>query len=106
MKKIKHLFLLPIIFIGALFLGTSSCALDDECQESTSVCGTFTACCNGAATECWYEYDGKTYDCNGTDCNDAATELAEDMCDDYYTSQEDFDAFKEQLLEAIECGCN
>ncbi len=50
----------------------------ENCVTETSACGSFTACCT--ALQCYYLYDGKKYECDGTDCTDAATELANDMC--------------------------
>jgi hypothetical protein len=30
--------------------------------------------------QCHYEYNGNTYECDGTDCDAAADELVDDMC--------------------------
>jgi hypothetical protein len=103
MKKITKLFLLPVLFAGSLSLGTTGCSADDVCNSSSSACGEFTACCDEAGTDCWYEYNGKTYDCNGSDCSSAAQELAEDMCD--FKSEAELIAFKQTLIDAIQCGC-
>jgi hypothetical protein len=50
----------------------------EQCVTESSACGTFQACCT--VRQCYYVYDGKEYQCDGTDCTDAATQLANDMC--------------------------
>jgi hypothetical protein len=48
------------------------------CQTRSTVCGTFSACCTD--DDCYYEWAGDKYPCDGTDCEAAAEELALDMC--------------------------
>ena len=70
-----------LVLILALLVGTSSCEDNnplEQCASETTACGTFKACCT--AIKCHYEYNGREYPCDGTDCGDAATELANDMC--------------------------
>jgi hypothetical protein len=105
MKTIMKKWLLPALFTGTLAFAFYACSLDDVCEESTGACGTFTACCDGDGANCWYVYDGRTFDCNGADCSDAATELAEVMCEDNLKSYEEFNAVRQQLLDAVDCGC-
>ena len=70
-----------ILMACALVLSTllfSGCSDDEECETADSACGEFTACCS--SDQCHYEWNGRTYDCDGTNCNQAARELANDMC--------------------------
>jgi len=67
-----------VALVGLLSLQLVGCAKKASCQSSSSACGTFQACCT--STDCYYTYNNKRYDCDGTDCTDAAKRLAADMC--------------------------
>lgn len=59
-------------------------ATDPTCTQLTGLtgCDDYAVCCNDDATECWYEYDGKSYDCaSPNNCGQAANELVCDSCD-------------------------
>ena len=69
------------IFVSALLLAITvlGCSDDEyECEDFTTVCGTARACCT--SDDCYYEWNGETYECDGTDCSAAADRLARDMC--------------------------
>ncbi len=79
MKKVMMV-LLTLIVIGATVtingcekLGHYECVTTTTCNTSVKTCS------NGIQT--YYEANGKRYDCNGTDCNDAAEDLVDDICD-------------------------
>ena len=87
MKKRNWIFQLGLVAI--VFLISQSCGglLNNEsCQTSDSGCGSFQACCT--ATQCHYVYNGQNYNCDGTDCTDAANELVADMCGTYKSASE------------------
>lgn len=59
-----------------------SCAVEEAlneytCETSDVGYGDFETCCN--TTDCYYLYNDKKYECDGQDCEDAATEMAKDM---------------------------
>lgn len=95
----KKLSIILFLFASSMVY-FNSCEAAAECSESTTVCGTFEACCT--TTDCWYNYNGKRYDCDGTDCTAAATELADVMCNK--KSTEEFNAVVEELLDAMPCN--
>ena len=70
-----------LVLIFAFLVGITSCEDRnplEQCQTSSSACGSFKACCT--AIKCYYEYDGRKFNCDGLDCTDAATALANVMC--------------------------
>lgn len=84
MKKHAKLFLLPLFALGifALVLTVNSCkkvvpaancsaGVDDGCGNE------WQACCS--SVQCYYTYKGKKYNCDGTDCEDAALKLVGDI---------------------------
>jgi hypothetical protein len=97
MKKRNWIFLLGLIAV--VFIIAQSCGggLGESCQSSDSGCGTFRACCT--ATQCHYEYNGQNYNCDGTDCTDAANELVADMCGSYKSANESVDKTVEEMIE-------
>lgn len=70
-----------LILIGLLLF--SNCNKDSDsnssynCLTETIAGESVEACCT--PTDCYYEWNGNKYYCNGIDCNDAATKLVEDI---------------------------
>lgn len=56
-----------------------------KCAPTTvgAGCGTVQACCEsrGSAVDCWYEADGRRFDCDGT-CSTADAQRVVDYCSD------------------------
>jgi len=84
MKKKAKLLFIPLFVLGFLAMvvildgckkatpaATCSDGIDDGCGNE------WTACCN--TVQCYYTYKGKKYNCDGTDCDDAAVKLADDL---------------------------
>ncbi|MEM9896821.1 MAG: hypothetical protein AAF789_10665 [Bacteroidota bacterium] len=73
-----------ILLLCAITLFMFSCDEDEgpseECIDSTTGTCEFTTCSNGITT--YYLYNGQRYNCDGTDCTAAATELTEDQFED------------------------
>ncbi|OFX26681.1 MAG: hypothetical protein A2041_01015 [Bacteroidetes bacterium GWA2_31_9b] len=100
MKKI--LLLLAAFAFISLPIILNSCEEDPTCKSSSSACGTFEACCT--TTDCYYLYDGEKYNCDGTDCDDAALELASVMCSKSNTTEDNEKLILDQtniILESI-----
>jgi len=76
MKK-KNL-LLSLIF-GMLAFVNFGCSSPEVCEPFDACGKTAQACCTD--DDCHYEYNGKDYNCNGTECTNAAKLLVNDMCD-------------------------
>ena len=68
--------LLSFLIIGGC--GAASSGATKTCSDFATCGGTAKACCT--SSKCWYEYDGKRFDCNGQDCGDAAVDLANYAC--------------------------
>jgi hypothetical protein len=99
----KKIILISIISTFISFLNYS-CKDDSptkNCQSTNSACGTFTTCCT--PTQCYYEYNGQRYNCNGTDCSDAATQLASIMCSSKIDDSEPCITVEELLL-SVPCA--
>jgi hypothetical protein len=101
-RKVKLLilsfFIMCFLFAGAGCGGDSNRA---ECLESDSACGRFTACCS--TSNCYYlADDGTRFNCNGTNCNAAAQQLAEYMCGKSLreNSQDDLSSVVDEMLDA------
>jgi hypothetical protein len=84
MKKHAKLLLLPLFVLGffamvVIFNGCKKAAPSYTCSEGVDDgCGDkWEACCN--TVQCYYSYKGKKYNCNGTDCGDAALKLIGDI---------------------------
>lgn len=80
----KKLLLLPLMLLITLVIVCVSCELDplEECESFDAECGApddATACCDD--DQCYYTFNGTKYQCNGTDCTDAAVKLISAMCD-------------------------
>jgi hypothetical protein len=81
MKKIAKPVLFGVILLACLFVVNTGCKKKATCSGAEALCNghTFEACCT--ETDCYYVVDGDTqYDCNGTDCWSAATEMTNTYC--------------------------
>lgn len=84
---IKNLKLYALLVAG-LAIGISSCELKDKvedaqttCIDTETGCGySFETCSTGIKT--WYTYRGTQYNCDGTDCDQAAQDLVDDYLAD------------------------
>jgi len=57
---------------------SAAAAAQPTCLDTSDGCGgTFESCCT--SSKCWYNYKGNRYNCDGTDCDSAAADLADDM---------------------------
>jgi len=93
-----------IVFVlAAAVLWTTGCSEDDEevCDKASSACGSFTTCCT--SDNCYYlADDGKRFNCDGTDCEDAAQRMAEYMCAANALTPEEFDELVEAILRSAD----
>ncbi len=83
MKKI----LLAILVLSAMAFVFSACGDDGgnkQCEPTGTDIGTctnITACCEGtnqSNIQCWYESGTRKWDCDGSDCQAAAQQMAAD----------------------------
>ena len=76
---LKNFWVIPLLLIGLLL--ADGCKKDSEskyqCDNTTINGETVKACCNDE--NCYYEWNGKKYYCNGYDCDDAAQRLVNDI---------------------------
>jgi hypothetical protein len=80
-------------------VGAKCVITDNGCGGSFETCATTTAI--------WYTYNGKKYTCaSSTDCTEAATKLAIDMCGTGRTSQKNFDLKVQQILNTFPANSN
>jgi len=78
-----------------------SCKEKASCKTGTSACGKFEACCT--TTDCYYNYNGKKYNCKGTNCEEAAKTLASVMCGTAINNSKlSLDAKEKQIIEQTE----
>ncbi len=112
MKKKLVLLLIPLLFIGGISISLTSCSDDDDdfiCESTVIGGATIQACCNEEGTQCYYEYDGKRYDCDGTDCTAAAEDLAADILGGGKSAELNKETILMQILElrdnAMNCPC-
>jgi hypothetical protein len=76
-RKMKLFFrMILIVPVGIVFLQFVGCA--KKCENTSTACGSFESCCT--PSNCYYTYNNKKYECDGTDCADAAQKVAADMC--------------------------
>ncbi len=113
MKKNFLLLLIPLLFIGGISISLTSCSDDEDdfiCESTVIGGATIQACCNEEGTQCYYEYKGKQYDCNGIDCTEAATELAADIIAGGKSTELSKETILMQILElrdnAMNCPCH
>lgn len=110
MKKKLVLLLIPLLFIGGISISLTSCSDDDEyvCADETILGETFSACCT--EDDCYYEYNGKRYNCDGTDCTAAAEQLAADIIGNAKSTAINKETVILQILElrdnAMNCPCH
>lgn len=79
------------------------CGEDEKCETADHPCGgQFTACCTN--DDCYYlADDGTKFNCDRTDCAEAAQELASYMCGASITdSPDEFQAVVDEILRAAE----
>ena len=78
----SHRVVRHVLLCGGLVLllwGAFGCSGDESCEDGSTECGYYTICCT--ETQCYYEIDdGTRFECDGTDCEAAAVELAEYQC--------------------------
>ena len=78
-KLLKVLWVIPLVLI-VLFL-VDGCKKDTEssyeCETLKIIGETIEVCCND--DNCYYEWNGKKYYCDGHDCDDAAARLVDDI---------------------------
>ena len=78
-----------------------SCSKIGQVCEKTTICGnSVDVCSNGVQT--YYEVNGKKYNCDGTDCTNAANRLVNDLCDKGISSDESY----YQLIDVAEIQNN
>lgn len=83
----KNILFLPLLLLGILFFITNACEKDEEgdvCESFDAQCGApdLATACIDENDNSYYTYNGKRYDCNGDDCDDAMEQLLKDMCPD------------------------
>ncbi|MCX6557485.1 MAG: hypothetical protein NTW95_08680 [Candidatus Aminicenantes bacterium] len=101
MKKIAKPFLFGVILLACLFVINTGCKKKAECSGATQLCTghTFEACCT--ETDCYYVVDGdEQFDCNGTDCYAAASDMVYAYCG-YNVNEKEALKTIEKLLAAI-----
>ncbi len=119
MYKSLRVIIYSIILVGLVSITLSACKKDKDddasvgdayhCETETMEGFTFKACCK--TDQCYYEWQGKRYWCNGTDCGDAATGLVNDWFGKKKSSSMSFEQMKKQLEElrakvGSDCDCN
>ncbi|MBN2804712.1 MAG: hypothetical protein JXR91_16575 [Deltaproteobacteria bacterium] len=80
MKKVFKLFMTLIVLMFLFTACDNDSGSGEECVDFMTCDNTgemVTACCT--SEQCSYEVGSKTFDCNGTDCTDAAQEVV-DFC--------------------------
>ena len=86
------------LFLASVLIFGIGCGDDEECESSDSACGTFTVCCTDS--DCYYKAsDGTKFNCDGVNCGDAASRLADYMCGKSSSVQE-YQSAADQALEA------
>jgi hypothetical protein len=80
MKKFTNIILtIPLVLL--IWCLAESCGKDSdvgyECETITLQGETIKVCCD--EDDCYYEWNGKKYYCDGHDCEDAAKRLADDI---------------------------
>ena len=80
MKKLfNNFWVISLVLLGLLLMG--NCKKDTESSyvcDTTTISGeTIKACCND--TDCYYEWDGKRYNCDGQDGTAASQEWVNDI---------------------------
>ncbi len=55
-------------------------SVGDQCTSQELCPGTNIQACASPSGECWYEVNGRTYSCDGCDCQDAANQIVENEC--------------------------
>ncbi len=78
----KRIWIFSLALVGLLVILATGCKKSSivkaTCQSESQCGGTYQACCT--LTSCYYTFNGKTYNCDGTNCGTAATQLVSAMC--------------------------
>jgi hypothetical protein len=100
MKRKPNILLFLVLLFGAAIVTNVSCGKDkneEEVCETTNVGGeSVKACCT--SSNCYYEWNGKKYHCDGVDCNDAAERLVDDILGGGKSTSLDKDLLKNEIL--------
>jgi hypothetical protein len=99
MKRKSSFLLMLVLLLGAAIVINVSCKKDkdEEVCETTNIGGeSIKACCT--SSKCYYEWNGKKYHCDGTNCNDAAERLVNDILGGGKSSIVDKDELKKEIL--------
>lgn len=79
MKKVSFVAIAASAMLTAGLLWSCGEKVDPNVCEAFGECDVFAeACCT--TTDCYYTYNGQTFNCNGTDCEEAALQLIAAMC--------------------------
>ena len=105
MKKTGLKLVMSLFVLSSLIFIANSCdkKLGETCETTVISGENVEACCT--ATQCYYRYNGKKYDCNGTDCGDAAQDVVSDILG-YKSSANDREEALSKLLDFQESVCN
>jgi hypothetical protein len=100
MKRKSSFLLMLVLLFGAAIVINVSCKKDKDEEEvcETNIIGgeSIKVCCT--PTNCYYEWNGKKYHCDGLDCDDAAERLVNDMLGGGKSSIVDKDELKNEIL--------
>jgi hypothetical protein len=100
MRRKSSFLLLLVLLFGTAIIINVSCKKDkddEEVCETTNIGGeSVKACCT--TSNCYYEWNGKKYHCDGVDCNDAAERLVNDILGGGKSSIIDKDELKHEIL--------
>jgi hypothetical protein len=77
---LRHLGRVLLVVAGLLGIQLVGCGSkkDYVCQSGQTTCGQFQACCT--ETDCYLTYNGRKFQCNGTNCDAATLQLDALMC--------------------------
>jgi hypothetical protein len=97
----KKVLILSLAFVGLMVVLAIGCkkssVVKDTCTSGTNCGKSFQACCS--LTQCYYTYNGKKYNCDGTSCGSAATDLVADMCGKKKAGLDATDSGVQELLK-------
>lgn len=85
MKRKITTYLAALSLVALLSIAMSGCgaaaAVTPNCNTTSNYCNgkDLKTCCT--STSCYYKIDGTRYNCNGTNCFDAAERLVNEQCD-------------------------
>ena len=83
-RDLQRIVLLVAVLVGG---GLSGCgAVKDQCTSQTACSQSIQTCCSASA--CHYVVAGRTFNCNGTNCDSAATQAVNAACGNGASSRE------------------